>query len=259
MLRHRFIPASKPIVAIGDIHGEAAMLDLLLDEVEQLAADQGGASIVTLGDYIDRGSSSRQVLERLIEGPRLACNDYFHLVGNHDLMLLAAHANPTGREMQRWIMVGGVQTLISYGLDDEDWLNDGRWRQLVPQTHLDFLEDAHHLIEAREHILVHAGLRPGIALHQQSVEDLTWIRKDFLLAGHDFGRLVVHGHTITRDPFMGANHLAIDTGANLHGVMTAAFLEERPRFIQSVRAERTQQPCIRHWHDPQGDVVGLAI
>lgn len=259
MLRRLTIPSDKPIVAIGDIHGESEMLNLLLEEVERLAAEEGGANIVTLGDYIDRGSASSQVIARLLQGPSHPSNAYFHLVGNHDLMMLDAREEPRGREMQRWVMVGGVQTLISYGLDDEDWLNDGRWRDLVPQTHVDFLASAYHLIEAEDHLLVHAGLRPGVSLHEQSVADVTWIRKEFLLSGHDFGRLVVHGHTITREPFLGKNHWALDTGANLHGVMTAAFLGDSPRFIQALRTDRTRGPIIREWRHDHGASAGMAI
>jgi len=246
-MRNTTLSGDKPVIAIGDIHGEATLLETILWDLEQRGSETNGVRIVTLGDYSDRGNESRQVLERLIQGPSIAGNEYVHILGNHDMMMLEAYRYPKEIPAQRWFMVGGIQTLISYGLNDEDDLYDGNWRKLIPEEHIDFLSRMPLIVETEEHILVHAGLRPGVSLKEQNAHDLTWIRQEFLDSEYDFGRLVIHGHTITRQPALRVNRIGIDTGAHQNGILTAVLLNETPEFIQAVQQKDELEPRIREW------------
>jgi serine/threonine protein phosphatase 1 len=178
---------------------------------------------VCLGDYIDRGPDSKQVLDFLIrrqtdQGAHFVC-----LRGNHEEMLLrAADKQRSDRDLMTWWGNGGEATLDSYGVDDPSDL---------PAEHLDWMRSLPlHTWDAHR-VFVHAGVRPGIALSSQTVEDLLWIREPFLSSAESHGAFVVHGHTPTpgRKPDLRPNRVNIDTGAYFGGPLTAAVFSDENR------------------------------
>ena len=229
------------IYAIGDIHGQIDMLNNALALIET----DGGADahIVFIGDYTDRGPNSRAVIDLLIAGKASGKNWSF-LKGNHDRMFCdfvtaGTEHDPMVKSNISWInpRLGGVTTLASYGIAGEPhfahplhgfetlthYTRDGDMispaeikteaRAAVPQAHIDFLSNLPLMLETEDLIFVHAGLRPHIDIKDQDVEDLLWIRDGFLEANHDFGRLVVHGHTALDAPTHFGTRIDIDGGA----------------------------------------------
>lgn len=255
MLRIVQSPDDKPIAAIGDIHGEARMLDVLLDALEDHGDSIGGLRIVTLGDHIDRGEASRAVVERLVRGPRSACNEYVHLLGNHDEMMLRAYRSPHGYNMSRWLSSGGIYTLFSYGLEDDNQFVDGVWKALIPQEHVDFLDGLIDVYADSDRIYVHAGLRPGIDLSRQEQDDTLWIREGFLDVEHDFGRTVVHGHTPEAAPEILAHRINLDTEACRTGRLTAAVFGPTMRIVQALQPRRSDVPVVEWSEAPAPRMV----
>lgn len=208
--------------AIGDIHGRIDKLGALL-AVCQDAVGGGGANFTFIGDYIDRGKHSREVVEFLIREKTLRASPFVCLRGNHEEMLIrVSDKDRSDRDLMTWWGNGGEQTLESYGVNDPSDL---------PPEHLDWLRSLPLQTSDRHRLFVHAGIRPGVALSDQSEQDLLWIREPFLSSDEDHGRLVVHGHTptLSRKPDLRANRLNIDTGACFGGPLTAAAFSEEKR------------------------------
>ena len=204
------------LYAIGDIHGQRGMLDLLIEKVPFEKDDE----IVFIGDYIDRGPDSRGVVEAVLEF-KLAYPDTTCLRGNHEDMFLDYIKEEERYPKGIFTMNGGVETLDSYGIDPRV----GPLK--VPPLHMDFFEGLGYMHEAGGFIFVHAGLKPGVPLEEQSERDMLWIREDFFYAEEDFGRPVVFGHTplpdvLDRLPLL----LGIDTGAAFAGSLTCVLLED---------------------------------
>jgi serine/threonine protein phosphatase 1 len=200
------------VLAIGDVHGCSLMLDDLLAWVAPAADD----TLVTLGDYVNRGPDSRGVLDRLVamkrDGKRLVC-----LRGNHELMMLAARTGDRGASAD-WLGVGGLQTLGSYGRAP------GRSGALadVPQEHWDFLEyNLLDYFETPTHVFVHAGLSPEEPLDEQ---DDMWLYWEFLRDDmrHVSGKTIVCGHTSQKGgvPKVVPGAVCIDTYAHGGGWLT---------------------------------------
>lgn len=224
-----------PIHAVGDIHGQMRQLDTALDAIERHG--EPAAPIVFLGDFVDRGPDSRAVIETLMQG-QAEGRPWICLMGNHDRYVLRFLANPkyddpnTSRPLL-WIdpPLGGRKTLASYGVD----VSDGRRieeihadaLEAVPQSHLDWIEGLPRLYETEDEIFVHAGLRPGVPLADQKEDDLVWIRDGFLDSDHDWGRLVVHGHTALERPQLYPNRLNLDGGAGYGRPLVPALIEGR--------------------------------
>ncbi|MDG4648003.1 metallophosphoesterase [Roseibacterium sp. SDUM158017] len=225
------------IYAIGDIHGH---LDGLLSahgrvEADRARAGASDAPLVHVGDLVDRGPDSAGVVEllarRVLDDPRVVV-----LKGNHDAMFAEFLAERPGRwSVSRYLgeNVGGKQTLRSYGVDP-----DGPARRAhdaavaaVPATHRAFLAEMPLTHAAGECLFVHAGIRPGIPVAEQTEDDLIWIRDSFLLDPRDHGVLVVHGHTPVPRAEHHGNRLAIDTGAAWGGPVTAVAIEGREAFV----------------------------
>ena len=233
-------PPETRVYAIGDIHGRLDLLGELRGRIaDDLArAPVARAVVVYLGDYIDRGPASKQVIEALIAEPMAGMME-IHLKGNHEDLLLRFH--DSGDLGETWLMNGGGATLASYGVEaagdpfDALWRLDelrGELRRRLPARHLAFLRGL--ALDHREggYLFVHAGVRPGIALAAQSAEDRIWIRDEFLSSDADFGAFVVHGHTPRPAPVIKDNRIGIDTMAYRSGTLTCLALEgtER-RFI----------------------------
>jgi serine/threonine protein phosphatase 1 len=221
------LPTGCWLAAIGDIHGQLDALNAVLRQLEARAAKSSANRklLIFLGDYIDRGFKSRQVVDRLVQGfPGFEAH---FLRGNHDETLLQFLEDATVAEA--WKNYGGLETLASYGVSRTrtgDWRDSqAELREKLPPAHLTFYRDLEMHFRLGDYIFVHAGLRPGIPIESQSPHDMMWIRDDFLNSKADFGALVVHGHTPKAAPDLRPNRIGIDTGAYMTGVLTALVLE----------------------------------
>lgn len=213
------------IYAIGDIHGR---LDLLLELESQIAADAAAAPgarwLVTLGDVIDRGPASAQVIDHLRE-PAPAGLRRINLMGNHEAMMLDFLHRPSGNAM--WLEQGGAETLASYGVE-LDRLRRAGSREVreivasyVPAEHVEYLAALPVLLDTPLALFVHAGLRPGLGVGEQRDRDLLWYRDEFTADFAEFGRPVIHGHTMRAEPLVSPFRIAIDTAAVVSGRLTA--------------------------------------
>ena len=223
---------TQPIYAIGDIHGQKALLDHALALIE---ADGGhDARVVFLGDYIDRGPDSRGVIETLIRG-QVEGRDWITLRGNHDTYLPRffdageAYTSKGHPDLPWWAeRLGGDTTLASYGIGIEGKTNAqilDETRARVPTAHRDFLAACPLYHQEPGLIFVHAGLRPGIPLKRQSEEDLMWIREPFLSDPRDHGALVIHGHTALDAPCHHGNRVNLDGGTGWGRPLRPAVIE----------------------------------
>lgn len=201
--------------AIGDIHGCFEELKSLLDACRSSAGDVTH-DFLFLGDYVDRGPASDQVIAYLMREQASAPSRFRCLMGNHDHMLCrAADRSRSDAELIQWWANGGEQTLDAYGMDDPTDL---------PAEHLAWMRALPLQVRDEHRLFVHAGVRPGVALEAQSKDDMLWIREPFLSSRLWHGALVVHGHTptATRAPDVQANRVNVDTGACFGGPLTAA-------------------------------------
>lgn len=238
------VPDGHRIYAIGDIHGCVRELDALHGriEVDWLFGPAERCTIVYLGDYIDRGPDSRGVIDRLLGAPPIPGAERIFLSGNHEQAMLDFLADPEGNP--HWLDFGGLETLASYGVRRSAIGSRGRQEladglaAALPKTHRDFFESLliHH--RRGDYFFVHAGVRPGVALDQQSPEDCRWIRGPFLQSRQWHGAMIVHGHTITDEPEDCANRIGIDTGAYATGVLTALRLEGSNRSFFKTTSNR---------------------
>lgn len=224
------MPAGHRIYAIGDVHGCSDLLARLLLRVDaHLAAHPIDRPLhVFLGDYIDRGPDSRNVINQLIE--RAFNHDAVFLKGNHEAWLLEFLEDP--RLLESWGEYGGLQTLRSYGLrpSTNRTLSDNKalaseLNAALPDSHRRFLNQLKPSFICGEYFFVHAGVRPKIALSRQKERDMLWIRDEFLSHDKDFGKIIVHGHTPVLEPDVRPNRINIDTGAYATGRLTCAIFE----------------------------------
>lgn len=237
----RRVPEGRRVYAVGDVHGRDDLLSRLHRLIAEDAAAAGAArnTLVYLGDYIDRGPASRQVLDRLTGDP-LPGFDAVFLKGNHDEFLRRFLED--GAPSDTWLANGGVATLASYGFEGvrpvagPGALDDMR-RDLARRlgaTHLGFLRGVRLFHTIGDYLFVHAGVRPEIPLAEQDPFDLMWIRGGFLDWDGPLERIVVHGHTVTPVPDVRPNRIGIDTGAYVSGHLTCLVLEGGSRrFLQT--------------------------
>jgi serine/threonine protein phosphatase 1 len=206
------------IFAVGDIHGCYLKLDRLMDKIK-LNSEKD--VMVFLGDYIDRGDQSKEVVEYLVRLKRQQPSTVF-LLGNHEQMLLEFIG---GENINQFLVNGGKKTLDSY-LGDNRLYSSQDPRTLFPPEHLEFFKSLSPHYETEDHIFVHAGLREGISLENQDIFDLLWIREDFYFSKFDFGKTVIFGHTPFQKPFIYKNKIGIDTGAAYGNKLTCLELPE---------------------------------
>lgn len=211
-------PDGFTMYVVGDIHGR---LDLLTAVQGRIDADKALSKPtrtveIYLGDYIDRGPDSSGVVSCL--AARGKGTYALFLRGNHEQLLLDFL---DGRDcLELWQQLGGTATLQSYGLprsllvrgpspDDVRTALD----EALPAAHKTFFRQTGSYLPAGPYLAVHAGLRPGVKLQEQTVDDLLGIRQDFLEFEGDFGFIVLHGHTPVMEPDLRPNRINVDTGA----------------------------------------------
>ncbi|BDA83356.1 serine/threonine protein phosphatase [Aureimonas sp. SA4125] len=228
--------------AVGDVHGCIDHLRALEEVLIEDARDRAGVKlIIMLGDYVDRGPNSAAVIEHLLAEPPPG---FFRvcLSGNHEEVMLDTVRGRSS--LDRWLDFGGEATLLSYGLDvrymrEEIGLDNVRildeMRRSIPARHISFLESLASSLATPSFLFAHAGARPGVALSDQVDHDLMWIRSDFLdSTAIGFDKTVVHGHSITAEPFLSPLRIGVDTGAYLGGGLTASRLADgQVNFLRS--------------------------
>ena len=215
---------------IGDIHGRA---DLLADLVERIDEDLHRRPIehageVYLGDYIDRGSDSKAVIDILCR--RLVHRNAICLRGNHEALLEEFLQDPEA--VHDWMRLGAAEHLhllwccqFHHSAQLVPAELHRAFCDVLPRTHVLFLQCLRNLYACGDYLFVHAGIRPGVPLEHQVQDDLIWIRDEFLQSKVDHKWMVVHGHTPVPHPQILSNRINIDTGAVFSGTLTCAVLE----------------------------------
>jgi serine/threonine protein phosphatase 1 len=223
-------PQGVRVYAIGDIHGRADLLAETLTRIdEHLRHDPARIAIeVYLGDYIDRGPASRDVIDILqlrARAARTAC-----LKGNHESYFLEFLDNPA--VLTSWRAWGGLETLISYGLTPGLSPTPHQQAELcaqlnacLPAAHRHWLTQLRPSFACGDYLFVHAGVRPGVPLDRQLESDLLLIRDEFLHSEEPFEMFIVHGHTPVPEPEFHVNRINIDTGAYATGRLTCLVLD----------------------------------
>ena len=226
---------------VGDVHGRLDLLDALLGKIHADIAQRGPCDtvLVFVGDLIDRGPDSAEVVERLRTYQHPGVRPIF-LLGNHEEVLLRILEGDASL-ISSWLKFGGAQCLASYGGDPkllarlpQDEAVD-QVRGTIPPEHVAFLNEFIDTFRFGDYLFVHAGIRPKIALEEQRQSDLRWIRDSFLFDDTDHGFVVVHGHTIAAQVEEKPNRIGIDTGAYATGVLTALGIEGSDRWFLDTR------------------------
>ena len=237
------MPDSVRVYAVGDIHGRNDLLARLhariTEDARSLAAGVRPI-VVYLGDYVDRGLHSREVIDLLLDQP-LAGFEAHYLKGNHDQQLLDFLSVPASGA--NWMRYGGDATLYSYGVrfpKDQPRefhlkLMSDQLREIIPERHLAFFQALKLTYEAGDYLFVHAGIHPEKRMEDQSVEDMLWIREEFLESDADLGKVVVHGHSVTDLPEVRENRIGVDTGAVFSNRLSCLVLEGSGRRFLSTR------------------------
>lgn len=237
------VPDGAVVWAVGDVHGRAdLLLPLLKAAVEDLRATKPARPvIVMLGDYVDRGEDSRGVIDLLCRLADLEEIETHFLRGNHEDRFEAFLTEP--QLGPAWSEYGGREALRSYGVtvpvlrsDPEGWVEaSAQLNAILPERHRRFLAEQASSFEIGDYFFAHAGARPGVALADQSADDLMWIRGDFLGAKAAFEKVVVHGHTPEEAVYADQRRIGIDTGAYATGVLTGLRLEGERREVCQTR------------------------
>ena len=211
-------PEGTVLYALGDIHGRSDCLAHAHTVIDRDVAKRGvgdRAVEVYVGDYVDRGPDAKGVIDRLIS--RSASANTIMLRGNHEIIMESFLRGLTSFE--DWRTVGGLETVLSYGVDVRSLLASGRsvrprdLAERLPSSHIQFLSGLRYIYQAGRYCFVHAGIRPSVPIDKQSAADMSWIRDDFLQFTGDFGFIIVHGHTPVSAPEFLPNRMNIDTGA----------------------------------------------
>jgi serine/threonine protein phosphatase 1 len=225
------VPHGIRIYVIGDVHGRADLLASILAGIDQDLEHRPIEKTlqVFLGDYIDRGPDSREVVNLLISR-RKQC-PMVYLKGNHEAVALRALED--SRLLQRWLQLGGGDTMASYGVTPPATVDSrdaeglvSALRAAMPGDHKRFLSSLALSFTCGDFFLSHAGARPGIALELQRQRDLLWIRDDFLQYKGTLGKVIIHGHTPVHEPEILPNRINIDTAAYATGRLTCLVLED---------------------------------
>ena len=231
------IPSGQRVYAIGDIHGRNDLLIALLAQIyaDDRARGKADTQIILLGDLMDRGPASAQVIETAIALKAAKPNTRF-LMGNHEEIFVSACRDPNPEIVRFLIRIGGEATIMSYPITRSAYLNmdiqalADRLPSLVPEAHLAFLESFEDQIVIGDYAFVHAGVKPGTPLLEQVPKHLRWIREEFIDLRGDFEKVIIYGHTISAEVDESGSRIGIDTGAYESGKLTAIGLEGPQRW-----------------------------
>ncbi|HEU17760.1 MAG TPA: serine/threonine protein phosphatase [Deltaproteobacteria bacterium] len=205
------------IFVIGDIHG---CLDKLKTMMNRLDLDGENDTLVFIGDYIDRGPDPKGVVDFILD-LKTRLKHVVCLLGNHEQTFLNYYHH--GTDAQLFYLNGGETTVESYGMVETP---EGK-KINVPEDHLEFFDSLLPYYETDDYIFVHAGIRPGVPMNKQNIEELTWIRYEFIRHTYDFGKIVIFGHTPLSEPMIEHNKIGIDTGAAYGGELTCVVLPDK--------------------------------
>lgn len=244
--RSRRVPRMPPdtvLWAVGDIHGRSDLLATLLEIVtaDLLASGQRQRIFVGLGDYVDKGPDSRGVLDLLVGMSRRPDVSSVFIRGNHEAFFERFLSEPAVGP--NWCEHGGREALNSYGAaappfrgDTEGWAEtSARLNVSVPAEHRAFLSQLTPSFSCGDYFFAHAGARPGVALVDQTDDDLMWVRGEFTRSAHVFEQVVVHGHTPSPAFHMDERRIGLDTGAYATGILTAMRFEGDHKELLQVR------------------------
>jgi serine/threonine protein phosphatase 1 len=235
------------IYAIGDVHGCLPLLRDLEARISEDALQHPGEKlIVMLGDYVDRGPLSAQVIDHLLAPPPAGL-ERICLAGNHESTMLEFVTEP--KRNASWLDFGGRETLISYDIDPQDWpvssIGGRGFRQMldsrIPAEHLEFLAALPVSLETPSYFFVHAGVQPGLPLDRQSESAFLWWRDDYTADFSDMGKIIVHGHTPLDHPHIGEWRIGVDTGAYYSRRLTAVKLRGPGPQVLSVTGETARE------------------
>ena len=236
------IPAGQRVYAVGDIHGCAAEFAALITAIDSDDAKRGAAdtTVILLGDLVDRGPDSAKVVA--LAQAWQARRKVRILIGNHEEMFLDSFESI--EVLRQFLRHGGRETLLSYPVDPAAYTDasfvETQWLMAaaVPAAERKWLAGLEDAILVGDYLFVHAGIKPGVPLEQQTLSDLRWIREPFLSHRDSHGPVVVHGHTITGEVEVRSNRIGIDTGAYASGRLTALGLEGEVRWLlQTAKAD----------------------
>ncbi|MCR8724690.1 metallophosphoesterase [Frigidibacter sp. ROC022] len=213
----------EPIAVIGDVHGCAALLDRLL---ERLAEEAPAARKIFVGDLIDRGDDSAGTLARLRELPDAVC-----LQGNHEEICFDFLHAPEDQG-PRWLKVGGLQTLASFGIGGLSISSRGAALSkarddlvaAMGEATLDWLRGLPSSWQSGNVLVTHAGADPAVPPGAQADAVLHWGHRDFGRVPRQDGVWVVHGHVIVDEVRIRDGRISVDTGAYAHGRLSAVVL-----------------------------------
>lgn len=206
--------ANERILVIGDIHGCLDMIKRLIDKINW---QPGNDRLIFLGDYIDRGENSKGVVDFILALSR--CSSGVEcLIGNHEALFLD-YLN--GRDRRLFLSNGGWITVEGYLAEKSE-----EEESLVPPEHMSFYQSLKSFIELEDYYIVHAGFKPGVHVKDQELNDMIWIRDQFIYTEYDFGKRVIFGHTPFDEPFVMENKIGIDTGAVYGNRLTCLELPE---------------------------------
>lgn len=203
-MRHRTI-------AIGDIHGHLAALNTLIELVDLASKD----TLVLLGDYVDRGPQSAEVIQRIIDLSRRY--NVVAIRGNHEEMMLQAMESDW--YFNAWMNSGGDVALESYG---------GRMDQ-IPLSHIDFLKKLRLVHEIENHFFIYASFTPNRELSDQLPKDALWGSLEDVHQSHFSGKVAVVGHTPQENhQLLDRGFIkCIDTGCGFGGLLTAYDVDQQ--------------------------------
>ncbi len=229
----------KAVFAIGDVHGCADELRQLLEQLP-LSSE---STVVFLGDYIDRGSQSKDVVETVLELAE-RCT-VIPLMGNHEWMFRYFLDDPESERAGLFIYNGGSATLASYA--------DPRGHYELPPTHEAFYRNLHLWYETDRHFFVHGGV-PEIPLAdldpEQHGDMVLWMRGKFLRSEYPWEKTIVHGHTPVNSVTIAPNRINLDTGCvfdmrlssiQLPGqkvVSVPKMVDQRPIYLRDLSSRR---------------------
>ncbi len=222
----------------GDLHGHYAELVDLFDTLHTEAGlvDERD-TVIFLGDYVDGGPETKQVLDWCMEQDKKHSQWYF-LKGNHEDLLLDAllYQEKIYGSYYLWWNQGGRETAQSFLPKDASEYDRAIMQstEFITPEYLIWLHQRPLMYTTPEYIFVHAGLRPEVALEKQSREDMLWIRDEFIDSEYDFGKTVVYGHTAGKEPVVGFQKVCIDTMRHNKGKLTAVELGTEMRFYQQI-------------------------